>query len=210
MHAVEVVSNGWHGAIVADRAEVAATGLLPEVDDFPEAAFLEFGWGDREYYPAREKTLGMTLEAALVPTPAVMHLAGLARAPAPEDPDSEILRVFLTDAGFRRLVGAIADDFVREQARAVPVAPGLYPDSHFYEARGEFHLFNTCNTWVARKLRAAGLDVSPSGIVTAGDLMDRLGKTLAEAGRSQPARRLGGSGDLYSAGQRTRRRGRAL
>ena len=61
---------------------LAATGLLPEAADFPDAAFLEFGWGDRTYYPAKKKTLGMTLAAALVPTPAVMHMAGHATAPA--------------------------------------------------------------------------------------------------------------------------------
>ena len=74
-HAVRVVSNGWHTAIVIGRAELVATGLLPEADDFPDAVFLEFGWGDRVYYPAREKTLGMALDAALTETPAVMHLA---------------------------------------------------------------------------------------------------------------------------------------
>ncbi len=81
IHAVRVVSNGWHTAIVVPRPELVATGLLPEADDFPDAAFLEFGWGDRVYYPAKKKTLGMTLSAALTATPAVMHMAGLARAP---------------------------------------------------------------------------------------------------------------------------------
>ena len=53
-----VVGNGWHTAIVMPRDKAAATGLLPEAADFPDAAYLEFGWGDRDYYPAAEKTLG--------------------------------------------------------------------------------------------------------------------------------------------------------
>ena len=75
---IQVASNGWHTAIVVPAPALAATGLLPETANFPDAAFLEFGWGDRVYYPAKEKTLGMTLAAALTPTPAVMHMAGLA------------------------------------------------------------------------------------------------------------------------------------
>ena len=44
----------------------------------------------------------------------------------------------------------------------------------FYAAQGRFHLGNTCNTWTARMLRAAGVDIDPGGVVTAGDLMGRL------------------------------------
>ena len=174
-HTVRVVANGWHAAIVIERVELVATGLLPEANDFPDAVFLEFGWGDREYYPAREKTLGMALDAALTATPAVMHMAGLTRPPKLTYADAEVVPFALTQGGFRRLVGTIAGQFVRpEGGRAEPVSRGLYPDSNFYHAHGAFHLFNTCNTWTARMLRAGGVNLSPSGVVTADELVARL------------------------------------
>ncbi len=174
-HAVRVVSNGWHTAIVVGRAELVATGLLPEADDFPDAVFLEFGWGDRVYYPAKEKTLGMALAAALTATPAVMHLAGLARPPEQTYADAEVVPVALSQEEFRHLVSAIAGQFERpEGGRAAAVSRGLYPHSNFYHALGTFSLFNTCNTWAARRLRAGGVNVSPSGIVTADELVTRL------------------------------------
>ena len=176
-HSVSVVSNGWHTAIIALRSKIVATGLLPEAADFPDAVFLEFGWGDREYYTAPETTLGMTLRAGLTATPAVMHVAGHAWAPEATDSDLEfeVVHVALTESEFRHLVRAISGDFKRpEGGRAKPVLPGLYPDSHFYDARGTFHLFNTCNTWTARMLRIAGVKLSPSGISTADELMARL------------------------------------
>ncbi|MCZ6773272.1 MAG: DUF2459 domain-containing protein [Proteobacteria bacterium] len=175
VHEVRVVSNGWHTAIIAPRSELIATGLLPEADDFPDAAFLEFGWGDRVYYPAKKKTLGMALGAALTTTPAVMHMAGLARAPELTHGDAEVVLLALTRTEFRHLVRAIAGDFERpESGRAEPISRGLYRDSNFYDARGAFHLFNTCNTWTAHMLRAGGVNLSPSGVITAGELMDRL------------------------------------
>ena len=173
--AVRIVSNGWHTAIVARRAEVVATGLLPEADDFTDAVFLEFGWGDRVYYPAREKTLGMALDAASTATPAVMHLAGLAHPPELTYADAEVIPVALSQVEFGQLVSAIAGDFERSKGeRAAPVARGLYPDSNFYLARGAFHLFNTCNTWTARMLRAGGVNLSPSGVITADEVVARL------------------------------------
>ncbi len=182
-HAVSVVRNGEHTAIVISRAEVTATGLLPEADDFPAAAFLEFGWGDRVYYPTPEPTLGMTLDAALWPTPAVMHLAGRSSAPEltyaeVEAADVEVLA--MTQGGLRRMVRAIADEFVRpEGGRAGPISRNLVSGGYFYDAHGSFHLFNTCNTWTARMLRAGGVNLSPTGVVTAEDLMTRLRAALA-------------------------------
>ena len=174
-HSVAVVSNGWHAAIVIGRAELVATGLLPEADDFPDAAFLEFGWGDRVYYPAGKKTIGMALRAALTATPAVMHMAGLARPPELTYADVEVFSFALSQEEFRHLVGAIAGQFERpEGGRAAAVSRGLYPDSNFYHALGTFSLFNTCNPWAARMLRAGGVNVSPSGIVTADELVTRL------------------------------------
>ena len=176
-----VLSNGWHTAIIVPRADVVATGLLPEVSDFPRAAFLEFGWGDREYYPASETTLGMTLRAALIPTPSVMHVAGRSRLPEAGG-GRAVVPVKLTATGFRRMIGAISDGFERPaEGAAEPIGPGLYPESHFYEAEGSFHLFNTCNTWTARMLRTGGVGISPVGVVTAGDLMERLRAWKAEA-----------------------------
>ena len=178
--AIQVTSNGWHTAIVVPAPAIAAAGLLPEAADFPDAAFLEFGWGDRVYYPAKEKTVGMTLSAALVPTPAVMHMAGLAAAREERSTGPEVVSVPLTEAGFLKLVEAIAAEFERPSGgRSEFVSRGLYRGSRFYHAHGTFHLFNTCNTWTARMLRAGGVALSPSGVVTADGLMTRLRAALS-------------------------------
>lgn len=174
---IHVTSNGWHTAIVVPRREALSVGALPEADDLPEAAFLEFGWGDRAYYSADEPTLGMALEAALTETPAVLHMAGLSQPPQASDPGPEVVSLNLTRRGFAQLVRSLAGAFKRADGkRGKPIAPGLVAESYFYEAHGRFHLFNNCNRWTARMLRAGGVDISPSGIVTAKDLMTRIRK----------------------------------
>ena len=171
---VHIRSNGWHTAILVPRAAVAASGLVPEAAQFPDAALLEFGWGDRDYYTARAVTPGLALRAALLPTPAVLHMAGWTRLPD-AGRGGTMLHVALTEAGFRALVAAIADSFVRPAGGPAPaLGPGLSANSRFYPARGRFHLLNTCNTWTVRMLRAGGVAVSPAGVVTARDAIARL------------------------------------
>ena len=169
-----VTSNGWHTGITVAKADLPP-GRLPETADFPEARFLEFGWGDAVFYPAKRTTLGMTLRAALVPTPAVVHVVGLASEPARSFPEAEVVSLPIGGENFGRLVAFIDASFARSgAARTAATGPGLYATSRFYPATGEFHLFNTSNTWTARALAAAGFDVSASGVSRAEALMRQV------------------------------------
>ena len=179
IHHIYVVSNGWHTAIIVPTPALVSTGTLPEAADFSGSSFLEFGWGDRTFYQAKEPTLGVTLTAALIPTPAVMHMAALQAPPKDSDSGLEVISVELTEAGFQSLTQALAAEFKRPTGgRAKSISRGLYSHSYFYHAHGKFHLFNTCNTWTARMLREGDVVISSSGIVTAYGLMSRLRETL--------------------------------
>jgi uncharacterized protein (TIGR02117 family) len=171
---VYVASNGWHSAIVVPRADLPPDAL-PEAADFPDAAYLSYGWGDAEYFPTPQKTLAMTLRAALTPTPAVVHVAGLPADPRQVFPEDEVVALAASPSQVAALVAYLDDTFARDGAdRLAASEPGLYAFSLFYPATGEFHLFNTCNTWTARGLQAAGWPVRAAGVVTAEELMTQV------------------------------------
>lgn len=174
IHTIYVTSNGWHSGIVLEKDDFPPD-RIPEIADFPNAQFIEFGWGDAEYYPAREATIGMTLRAAMIPTAAVLHVAGLTVSPEIRYPDDEIISLETSYSGLRRLIDHIDFTFERGNSeRAAAVGPGLHEDSHFYPAKGKFHLFNTCNTWSARVLASAGFEVSKTGVHSAEELMRQV------------------------------------
>lgn len=171
---IVVTSNGWHSGIAVARDDLPPAAV-PEAADFPAAAWFEFGWGDAEYYPAPDPSIGMALRAALQPSPAVVHLIGLPDAPEAVFADREAVRLALSRPALSRLIAHIAASFDRGGApRAAPGPSGLYPFSRFYPATGRFHLFNNCNTWTARALAAAGLSMAPDSVVTAEDLMRQV------------------------------------
>jgi len=37
---------------------------------------------------------------------------------------------------------------------------------YFFKANGSYHLFNTCNTWLARGLKQSGLEIKDDIILT--------------------------------------------
>lgn len=169
---VLVTSNGWHTGIVVARADLPP-GLIPEIADFPAAAYFEFGWGNRDYYTTPRKTLGLTLGAAL-PSTAVVHLAAYARPPRAH-PGYEAVALPVSDEGFRRLAAYLHRAFARAgDTRARAIAAGLQPMSGFYPATGRFHLFNTCNTWTAAGLAAAGVAIGVGVVQRSEDLMSQI------------------------------------
>ena len=59
--------------------------------------------------------------------------------------------------------------------RQKDVGIGLHGEkvSRFYLSNGEFHLFNTCNTWIAEALQSA-IRYNSQGIITADNLMEKV------------------------------------
>lgn len=178
-HTVFVTSNGWHTDITVARADIPAD-LIPERADFPAARYLQFGWGDANYYATPDPGLGTTLGAAF-PGPAVMHVAGLAVRPSEAFRDIEEVALTLSADSFARLVAYLHASFDRgNEQRAQSTGRGVYAFSLFYTATGEFHLFNTCNTWTATALQTAGVRISADGVQRADDVMEQLREPKSE------------------------------
>jgi uncharacterized protein (TIGR02117 family) len=168
---VRVVDHGWHTAIVVRRDDVDPT-LWPEVRDFPDAALVEVAWGDRDFYMATEATSWLAVKAALFTSGSVLHVAGLTESALASLRAGAVVELGVSRSGFDTMTRFIHDEYQRDgDGRSVPLARGLYGLSWFYAARSRYHLFNTCNTWVARALKQAGLHVTAAGTLTAGAVM---------------------------------------
>jgi len=171
---ISVLDHGWHTAIVVRRADVDRA-LWPEVDDFPEATFVEVAWGDREFYMARPATSWLAIKAAFLASGSVLHVVGFSAPVTPYFAESEVVELRLSRRGFDAMTRFIHEEYQRDREdRALRLEQGLYGSSWFYAARSRYHLFNTCNTWVARALSTAGLAVTPSGVITANDGMRQV------------------------------------
>lgn len=184
---VLAVNIGWHVGLAFEAADLGPAAF-PETADFPDARWIEVGWGDAKFYRDPDPDLGTILAAALVPTPAVMHLVAMPAHPQRYLPSAEVTAIPLDAAGFARLVGYVSATMDRGgRPRAEAVGAGLYPVSRFYPALGEFHLGRTCNTWVAEALAAAGLPIDPEGVSQAGTLKARIRTALGEAPADAPS-----------------------
>ena len=171
---VFIVHDAWHSAVVIRTADIAAA-VLPEMKDFPSAEYLEFSWGDKDYFPAPNGGVGLLLKASFWSSGSVLHVVGFRDTVEKTFPGAEIIEVVLSEESFQGLIEFISGTFSRPHppAPAEP-RPGLFPNGRFYSAEGKFSVLRTCNTWVAEALRAAGLPISPSYVITAGNLDNQV------------------------------------
>jgi uncharacterized protein (TIGR02117 family) len=157
-----LVNHGWHTGLLIRRTDIPQ-GVWPESANFPAADYLEVGWGDRDFYQAHAFDPGLALKAILFPTASVLHVRGFRSMEERYFPGIEIIELKTSPDGLERLIRYIHETYDREGAvRAPPLSQRLFDDSRFYPAHGKFHLFNTCNTWTARALQAAGYPLTPS------------------------------------------------
>ncbi|WP_158083065.1 DUF2459 domain-containing protein [Methyloprofundus sedimenti] len=171
---IYLVSHGWHAGIVLNQADIPDT-VWRESQDFPNAKYLEIGWGDKDYYQTPNPHLGIAIKAILWPTPSVLHIVGFNKAVTSYFPSSEIIEVRLSNEGFERMIRYIAASHYQDpDGISKPIAKGLYGNSQFYLSGETYHLFKTCNAWTAEALLTAGCPIRPAFTITVEGLMSQI------------------------------------
>ncbi len=175
-----VIRDGWHTGFVIP-SDTIQSGLPELVSRFGNTPYIEFGWGDRDYYQTDDKSLGLMLKAVLWPTDAIVYTRAIPADPELYFVDARIEPLCLEDRQFALLVSFIENSFYRdEDGNIVFSQEGQVDNSLFFKGVGEYYLFNTCNTWTARGLKSAGQDISPAFKVQAGSVMRSLAKNTPE------------------------------
>ena len=173
---VYVVSHGWHTGFVIPAPEIQ--GVIPELEQrFGDILYIEFGWGDKGFYQAKETTSGLTLRAIFWPTESVVHSVAVPQKVEEYFSNSEVAKLCLSDGELSALIGFISRSFFRDKSgNLLELQKGIYGDSQFYSGVGDFHLMNMCNRWTAKGLKSIGMDISPTLKLTAGSVMNYLTK----------------------------------
>jgi uncharacterized protein (TIGR02117 family) len=162
---VYVVRRAHHSGIAVATADWPNRNWSV-LASFPQARYLEFGWGDAAYYQAPDPSLGVTIAAVFWPTPTVMEVIPW-QIVAEGVEDSETVALHVSEAELQAIAKSIDDSFVQPisaTGNSYPVARGR---ALFYHARGKFHTFRMCNRWTAERLQFAGCSVRPRLTMTA-------------------------------------------
>lgn len=125
------------------------------------ASHAAIGWGDRGFFLNTPRwsdlTVGTASQAMLWPSETCLHVRMLSNIRRGDSTRS----VRITEQQYRKLIEFISSSFRRDrQGRPIQIAGASYQSNDaFFEAVGTYHAANTCNSWVGRALKAAGVRV---------------------------------------------------
>lgn len=161
---VYLADNGIHADLIlpATAAGLDWTPLVPKSDfarPDPQARWIAFGAGEERVYletPRWRDIEPGTIWSALTGGNAVIHVEWVA------DPEYALREIRLRPEEYRRLWAAVRADFDMD-SNGKPERidhPGYGPADAFYRGRGKASAIRTCNSWVANRLRLAGVETS--------------------------------------------------
>lgn len=178
---VYVINHGWHTGLAVSWPDIA--GEKPDLErSMVEGQYLEFGWGDEDFYRAPEGTLALALQALFRSRGSVLYVVSLPSDPASYYRASEVVEIRVAHTGYRELLEYIAESFATDnEGNLQDLDSGPPARSRFYRARGNYSATNTCNTWVANALKTAGVPIADPNPVTSGDVMASLRKRQGTA-----------------------------
>lgn len=118
--------------------------------------FVAFGWGDKGFYLATPTWADLTLKTALKAGFGLSHTAIHTTFYEKITPSKNCVKIKLSDYQYAKLVNFIEQSFALENSKAMCVNTDVRygNDDTFYEAKGTYSLFKTCNTWANNGLKA--------------------------------------------------------
>ena len=166
-HQIYLIKQYWHTAVVISKEDIDST-FFPEVNLFVDAGLIDIGWGDEEFYQHPGFDSGLAFKALFYATPSTLRVEGI-RIPKQNYFNlSEIVIEFtISDNQLDTLCKYIGSTVWRNENEENEIlsTQGL-GRIIFFKANGEYHLFNTCNTWLAKGLKLAGINIEDNIILT--------------------------------------------
>jgi uncharacterized protein (TIGR02117 family) len=150
---VYILYSNIHSDIVFNINDINLSNF-PEFRD-KKKGYLAFGWGDKETYlntPNIENIkLSTSFRALFLNTPSLMHVSYIRNILRYQD----IKKIPLSKSQQSHLRSSIMQSFNFRGEHY----KGYGREDFFYEAKGEYNLFHTCNSWTGDRLRESNVSM---------------------------------------------------
>ncbi len=177
---VHILNNGFHTDLAVPRAALERQGgpLAEASRSVGAGDWILVGWGDARFFVDTSPMEGRLLDGARAffrpGNPSVVMLDPHAGDPTQGLPAGKVRTLSLSPAAFTAMTDRVEQSLALEDGRARLSTARPGSGAHFFASREHFWIGYLCNSWTARVLNAAGLDIRPMRAVTAGEVVATL------------------------------------
>jgi uncharacterized protein (TIGR02117 family) len=157
---IYLVKQRWHTGIVIETSKID-TNLWKEADQFKQFRYIDAGWGDEAFYQSNDFDLELAVKALFYPTTSTLRIQGFNLMIEQYAVISDIiLEIKISNQQLAKIIKYICGTYSRNnEGEAILQIERYNGRVKFYKAKGNYHLFNTCNTWIAKALKEAGFQI---------------------------------------------------
>lgn len=176
---IYLIKQRWHTAVVFQTDDIDSL-IFPEIKYFKKAELIDIGWGDEAFYQHPDFDYEIAYLALFHATPSTLRVEGIYIPKQQYFDISEIVvELKINDEQLRILLKYISDTMWKDENGNYEILSTQYLNRvYFFKANGSYHLFNTCNTWLARGLKQSGFDIKTDIVLT-----EQLFNEAAKIGR---------------------------
>ena len=184
---LSLVSREWHTDIgvpfdlldAPTREEWLSAVPRPELSAIvPPEGRIAFGFGAKVFMTSAAPGITEAL-SALMNAPGVVAVSGLpAQAPELREVD-DYAELGVTPDGLRRMLDFVRRQVARDQGGRPAPLGGFFRGRKLFDSSLRYRSDFTCNTWTLQALQAAGLPVTPEGVVWSRQVMRQAHRIAA-------------------------------
>ncbi len=167
LHSIYLIKQRWHTAVVFHKEEIDSN-LFPVIKYLSNANLIDIGWGDAEFYQYPGFDSGLAWKALFYSTPSTLRVEGIYITKKQYFDVSEIVvELEINDEQLISLLNYINETIWRNSEGVYQILSTQHLNQvYFFKAYGNYHLFNTCNTWLAVGLKQIGFEIEDNIILT--------------------------------------------
>lgn len=162
--AIYIMTNGVHTDIVMPAIsqeinwtkEISYKNTL-EADSTYQ--YLAIGWGDKKFYIETPGFADLKLSTALRAISGLSTSAMHTTYYQNIKEDNNCKKIMISNEQYKQLIDYVLNSFKKDSSgHLIPVKTPVHYDigDAFYEAKGNYSIFKTCNTWANAALKACG------------------------------------------------------
>jgi len=163
---IYLIKQYWHTAIVINKDDIDEK-FLGELNIHVSSKLVDFGWGDEDFYQHPDFDSGLAFNALFYATHSTLRVESIIIPNKMYFGLSEIvIKLDVTENQIFQILNYIKNTLYRNNRNVEILSERGAGNIKFFRAKGDYHLFNTCNTWIADCLVNAGFGIENNVILT--------------------------------------------
>lgn len=165
-------SISWHTGIVVPSG-IFPENIWPKQHNYSNAAYLEIGWGDADYFPNEGFNPWYALKAVFWPTSSVLQIKPIYGKVEAFYSNTDVAKIEISREQLQRLKNYLIGEFELDDNKKIIPATAGPSTSYFFKGSSYYYFPKNSNVWVARALKKAGFSISPIWYQTTGQVVKK-------------------------------------